>query len=81
MEEIINDELGNVITVRYNSSEDKVTYNNSGVDSNFHEVFKCLEDSGPEIICVEGDELWDTESDVVTRWKVGQFFWANKVNP
>ena len=81
MEEILNDELGNVITLRYDPIEDKITYNNSGVDSNFHEITKCNEDSGTEIICVEGDELWDTESDVVTRWKVGQFFLANKVNP
>ncbi len=81
MEEILNDELGNVITLRYNSSEDKITYNNSGVDSNFHEITKCNEDSGTNIICVADGENWDSESDIVTRWKVGEFFWKNKVNP
>jgi hypothetical protein len=81
MEEIINDELGNVITVRYDVATDVVTFNNNSIDSIFHVVSKCFEETDPKIICVEGHELWDQESDVVTRWKVGEFFWANKVNP
>jgi len=79
MEEIYNDELGNVITVRYNSSDDIVTVNNNGVDSSFHEVFKC-DESEPLVICIEGVEVWSEWSDVITRWKVGEFYWNNKVD-
>ena len=81
MEEIINDEFGNVLTVKYDSNEDKVTFNNSGVDSIFHEVKKCHEEYGTTVICIDDMNNFDSESDVISRLKVADFFWANKKNP
>jgi hypothetical protein len=80
-ETTINDELGNIITLKYNSIEDKVMFNNNTVDSLLHEVSKCNEEYGTSIICVDGVENFDQQSDILTRLKVSEFFWENKQNP
>lgn len=82
MKEItINDEFGNIVTLKYNSIEDKVMFNLNTVDSLLHEVIKCNEGAGPHIICVDGMGDFDEQSDVITRMRVSEFFWENKKNP
>lgn len=81
MEQIFNDESGNVITVKYDEISDIVSVNNNFVDSDYHEIKKCNEEVGPKIFCIDGVEDELSWSDTFTRLSVGEFFWVNKVNP
>lgn len=77
MEEIFIDDLGNEITVRYDSITDTVYVNNSGFDTSFYEVYNCNDYELP-IICIDGVENWEEWSDPKTRFYVGDFYWSNK---
>lgn len=82
MEQIFNDTLGNVITVRYDAETNVVTVNNNAIDSVYYEIVRCNEDVEPHVICIDSISewsIWESWSDVETRLKVGEFFWANKV--
>jgi hypothetical protein len=84
MEQILNDSLGNTITLTYDEVADVVKVKNSGVDTDFREVRR---ESmwNPELVLeieiIEGDnDGWDDYSDLETRSLIRSFWMDNKVN-
>lgn len=78
VEQIINDGLGNVITLKYDSDTDKVLVKNSGVNENFREIH--LNDSIEvieDVISIEdtlGPNDWNNYTDDFGRTEM-QLFW------
>ena len=78
VEQIINDGLGNVITLKYDSDTDKVLVKNSGVNENFREIH--LNDSIEvieDVISIEdttGPDDWTNYTDDFGRSEM-QLFW------
>lgn len=78
VEQIINDGLGNVITLKYDSDTDRVLVKNSGVNENFREVH--LNDSIEvieDVLSIEdtfGPNDWINYTDDFGRTEM-QLFW------
>jgi hypothetical protein len=78
VEQIINDGLGNIITLKYDSDTDKVLVKNSGVNENFREIH--LNDSIEvieDVISIEdttGPNDWNNYTDDFGRAEM-QLFW------
>jgi hypothetical protein len=78
VEQIINDGLGNSITLKYDSDTDKVLVKNSGVNENFREIH--LNDSIEvieDVITIEdtnGPDEWTNYTDDFGRMEM-QLFW------
>jgi hypothetical protein len=82
MEQVINDSLGNTITLVYDQITDSVTVNNSGIDTDYHEVTKnvAVVDDVIQIDGTEGENTWENWSDEETRGQVRLFWDTHKVN-
>lgn len=78
IEQVINDGLGNVITLRYDDSTDSVLVKNSNVHEDFRRIY--LNDSSEiveEVITIEntnGPDEWTNYTDEFGRWEL-QLFW------
>lgn len=79
MEElVINDELGNVITLKYDSATDKVLIKNSGIHENFRQVYlNSDKDVIEKVITIEdtnGPGEWNSYTDDFVKMDI-QLFW------
>ena len=78
VEQIINDGLGNAITLKYDSDTDKVLVKNNGIDENFREIY--LNDSidlEEDVITIEDTnepDDWNNYTDDFGRAEM-QVFW------
>jgi hypothetical protein len=78
VEQVINDGLGNVITLKYDDSTDSVLIKNSNVHEDFRKIY--LNDSSDiveEVITIEnrnGLNEWNNYTDDFGRWEM-QLFW------
>ena len=84
MEKIINDGLDNVITLRYDESTDKVTFNNDGIHVDFREVY-LNEDPGivENVITIQdtnGGDEWENYTDDYGRTELQLFWETHKKN-
>lgn len=84
VEQIINDSLGNVVTLNYDADTDTMTVKNTGVDSDFHVVSRNnsveLVDSVIVIEGTDGADSWEAYSDEDTRGQIRLFWETNKVD-
>jgi hypothetical protein len=78
VEQVVNDGLGNVITLKYDDSTDSILVKNSNIHDDFRKIY--LNDS-PEIvenvITIEdrnGPDEWNNYTDDFGRWEL-QLFW------
>lgn len=78
VEEVINDGLGNVITLKYDNTTDKVLVKNSGVNENFREIYLNADaDVIEAVITIEdtnGPDDWNNYTDDFGRSEM-QLFW------
>ena len=78
VEEVINDGLGNVITLKYDNTTDKVLVKNSGVNENFREIYLNPDaDVIEAVITIEdtnGSDDWNNYTDDFGRSEM-QLFW------
>lgn len=78
IEEVINDGLGNIITLKYDNTADKVLVKNSGINENFRQIY--LNDSSgliEDVITIEdtnGPDDWNNYTDDFGRSEM-QLFW------
>ena len=79
MEQIIYDEKGSKITIKYDEVLNIVTINNESLDSEFHGIYKCCEHVGPQIYCIDNISDDSEFTDDSTRLLISNFFWENKV--
>jgi hypothetical protein len=84
IEQVINDGLGNVITLRYDNTTDKVTIKNSGVNENFLEIYlNDAIDLVEAVITVEdknGPDDWNNYTDDLGRAEMQLFWDTHKVD-
>ena len=82
IEEVINDGLGNVITLRYESDTDRVLVKNSGVNDYFREVYlNDAPDIVEEVITIEDTnrpDEWNNYTDDFGRSELQLFWDTNK---
>jgi hypothetical protein len=84
VEQIINDGLGNVITLRYDETTDVVLVKNNNIHENFREVY--LNDSPDvieDVITIEntnGVGEWDSYTDDFGKVELKLFWDAHKVD-
>jgi len=82
VEQIINDSLGNVVTLNYDADTDTVTVKNTGVDEDFHVISRNV-DVEDDVIVIEGTDgegSWELYSDEDTRGAIKLFWDTNKVD-
>jgi hypothetical protein len=84
MQKIVNDGLGNVITLRYEEATDKVTVNNDGIHVDFREIY--LNDA-PELVekvitiqDMNGIGEWEAYTDDYGRTELQLFWETHKKN-
>lgn len=78
VEEVINDGLGNVITLKYDDTTDKVLVKNSSIHENFREIYLNPDaDVIEAVITIEdtnGPDDWNNYTDDFGRSEM-QLFW------
>lgn len=84
IEQVINDGLSNIITLRYDDTTDTITVKNNGVDESFHEMYlNDAVDVIDKVITIEGTvgpEEWEGYTDNYGRDQL-QIFWdTNKLD-
>jgi hypothetical protein len=84
VEQIINDGLGNIITLRYDDTTDTVLVKNNNIHENFREVY--LNDSSEvieDVITIEntnGVGEWDSYTDDFGKVELKLFWDTHKVD-
>jgi hypothetical protein len=84
VEQIINDGLGNVLTLRYDESTDTVSINNNNIHDNFREIYlNDAPDLIEDVITIEntnGNGEWLNYTDDFGKWEINLFWQAHKVD-
>lgn len=84
VEQVINDALGNVITLKYDSTTDKVLIKNSGIHENFRQVYLNSDiDVIEKVITIEdtnGPGEWNNYTDDFVKMEIQLFWDAYKID-
>jgi len=84
IEQVINDGLGNVITMKYDNTTDKVLIKNSGVHEEFRQVYLNPDvDIIESVITIEdtnGPDEWNDYTDDHGRFEMQLFWDTHKVD-
>jgi hypothetical protein len=84
VEKTITDGLENVITLKYDDVNDRITIKNTGVDDEFHLVYLNPDidviDNVVTILGINGSEQWEGFTDDFGRLEIIDFWETNKID-
>lgn len=78
VEQIINDGLGNVLTLRYDETTDTVSINNNNIHEDFREIYlNDAPDLIEDVVTIEdtnGVDEWENYTDGFGKWEINSFW-------